>query len=351
MGRRGALRVAGEPLLDALGGAALGELVRHADAVEDGAVVGGAVADDADAAHAEQGRAAIFAVVEAAAELVEGAAGEQRAHLGGHGAGKRLAQHFAHKAAYALAGFERHVADKAVADDDVGQAAEDVAALHVADEADGQRLEQRKGLAGEVVALGLFFADGEQADARLVDFEHGAGIHLAHQRELGQILGFAVHIGAHVEQHAGISGGTGHGVGQGRAVDAGQRTQHHLGGGHGRAGIARGDKARRLALAHQLEAHAHGAVALGSHRLGRLFVHADAFRGMVDDDGQVFVVEVFVEQVAQLRLGPDEMDAHGQSAAGEDRPANLRLRSFVGTYGVKRDVDEHGALSLTWLLP
>ena len=73
---------------------------------------------------------------------------------------------------------------------------------------------------------------------------------------------------------------------------------------------------------------------------------------MVDDDGQVFVFKMLVEQVAQLRLRPNQVDPHGQSAAGEDGPANLRLGSFVGTYGVKRDVDEHGLdVNLTWLLP
>ena len=132
------------------------------------------------------------------------------------------------------------------------------------------------------------------------------------------------------------------GVAKRGPIDAGQRAEHHFGRSHGGAGIAGGDKSCGLALAHQLEAHAHRAVFLGSDGLGRLFFHADAFRGMVDDDGQVFVVEVFIEEVAQLRLGPDEVHAHGEGAAGEDRPANLRFRSFVGTYGVERNVDEHG---------
>ena len=74
----------------------------------------------------------------------------------------------------------------------------------------------------------------------------------------------------------------------------------------------------------------------------RLLVHADAFGGMVDDDGQVFVFEVLVEQVAQLGLGPDQMHTHRQSPAREDGPANLGLGCFIGTYGVQRDVNEHG---------
>jgi hypothetical protein len=35
------------------------------------------------------------------------------------------------------------------------------------------------------------------------------------------------------------------------------------------------------------------------------------------------------------------MDAHGQSPAGEDGPPDFWFWSFVGTDGVKRDVDEH----------
>jgi hypothetical protein len=43
---------------------------------------------------------------------------------------------------------------------------------------------------------------------------------------------------------------------------------------------------------------------------------------------------MLVEQIAQLHLGPDEMDAHGQSAAGKDGSPDLRLGSLIGAYGV-----------------
>src|SRR5665213_3586287 len=69
---------------------------------------------------------------------------------------------------------------------------------------------------------------------------------------------------------------------------------------------------------------------------------------MVNDNGQVFVLQVLVEKIAQLRLRPDEVDPHGQSTAREDRSPNLRLRCFVGTYCIKRNVDEHG-LALGYL--
>jgi hypothetical protein len=73
----------------------------------------------------------------------------------------------------------------------------------------------------------------------------------------------------------------------------------------------------------------------------RLLFHADAFRSMVNDEGQVFVSQHFIEQIAQFCLRPNQVDTNWQSLAGENRPANLRLGSFVGAYGVKRNINEH----------
>jgi hypothetical protein len=66
---------------------------------------------------------------------------------------------------------------------------------------------------------------------------------------------------------------------------------------------------------------------------------------MVNDDGKVFVFEVLVEQVAQFRLRPYEVDPHRQSPAREDGPAKLGLGCFIGTYRIQRDVNEHVAQS------
>ena len=160
------------------------------------------------------------------------------------------------------------------------------------------------------------------------------------------MCGLAVHVRAHVEQYAGIAFGGGHRRRQRGTVNAGQRAQHHLGRSHCRSSIAGSDKSGGLALTHQLEADAHGAVFFGADGLRCLLLHADTFRGMVDDDRQVFVVEQFIELIAQLRLWPNQVDPHGQSAAGEDGPANLRLWCFIGADGVEHDVDEHGCPEL-----
>ena len=68
-----------------------------------------------------------------------------------------------------FADLQRDVAGEAVADDDVGFAGVDVAALDVADESHRRRLEQLVRLARQLVALALFFADRQQPDARRLD--------------------------------------------------------------------------------------------------------------------------------------------------------------------------------------
>ena len=116
------LRHLGKLPLEAFHGAALGKLIRHANSIEDRAIVRRAVPDDAHPAHAQQRRAAVLPVIQPAPEVVKGLPREQRAHLRRHRPRQRLAQHVAHKAAHALAGLQRHVAHKAVAHNHVGLA-------------------------------------------------------------------------------------------------------------------------------------------------------------------------------------------------------------------------------------
>ena len=127
-----------------------------------------------------------------------------------------------------------------------------------------------------------------------------------------------------------------------------------FGSGHRRARVAGGHKALGLSITHQLQPHAHRAVFLGPARLRGLLLHADALRGMVDDDRQVFIFKVFIKQIAQFRLRPDQMNAHRKCPSCEDRSPDLGFGCFIGTYCIKRDVDEHGGSGLhllaTWQL-
>jgi hypothetical protein len=68
----------------------------------------------------------------------------------------------------AFRGFQNDVTDKAVADDDIGRAFEDVIALNVAVEIQNATrmvlAQQLRSTLHEVVALDILFADIEQAD-------------------------------------------------------------------------------------------------------------------------------------------------------------------------------------------
>ena len=161
----------------------------------------------ADSADAEQRGAAVLGVVEALFEVAEGLAGEERADLGGDGGLQGFAEGDGDELGGAFAGLEGDVADEAVADDDVGVAVEEVAAFDVADEVDvGELAEEGQGVAGEGVALGVFFADGEQADAGAVDAEDVAGVHVAHDGELDEVVGVGVDVGAYVEEERWAAG-------------------------------------------------------------------------------------------------------------------------------------------------
>src|SRR6185437_5523194 len=89
--RRAALITPGEFVLDQFQSAGAREFVSHANAVVDGIVVRGAMADNTHPAHAQQRSAAVFGVVQAAAEFVERAPRQQRAHLRRYSARERLA--------------------------------------------------------------------------------------------------------------------------------------------------------------------------------------------------------------------------------------------------------------------
>src|SRR5262249_52331486 len=103
-----------------------GELDGAADGVLHGAGVRAAVADEAAAVDPEEGRGAVLAVVGAGADGVEGGLGEEVAGLGARVPPQLLAEHAAEELGERLGALQQHVADEAVADDDVRLAVEDV---------------------------------------------------------------------------------------------------------------------------------------------------------------------------------------------------------------------------------
>src|SRR5215471_13718029 len=149
-----------------------GEFGGDTDRVLDGVDVAAAVADDASAAHAEQRSAAILGVIQALLERRESTLGKRIADLTGDGGLQRIAEEFLEHVHQALADLECDVADEAVANDDVDLARVHVAAFDVADEIEPQALEQRPGRARHVVALVIFLADRENADAWIGTPQH-----------------------------------------------------------------------------------------------------------------------------------------------------------------------------------
>src|ERR1700722_20871728 len=73
-----------DPLVDV----AAGELGSHADGVLNGVGVGPAVADNADAAHPQQWRTAVFGIVHALLEILEGRPRKHVSNLTGDGGGQ-----------------------------------------------------------------------------------------------------------------------------------------------------------------------------------------------------------------------------------------------------------------------
>jgi len=66
------------------------------------------------------------------------------------------------------------------------------------------------------------------------------------------------------------------------------------------------------------------------------FLHAMRSRCMVDDDGQVFVFRYSARRSCSSASG--QRGGPARQACRRGWPANLRLGSFVGAYGVKRNI-------------
>src|SRR5947208_667211 len=96
-----------------------GEFSGNTNRILDSVSVGDAVADEGDAAHSQQGRAAEFRIVEPFLEIVEGTAGEQKSELARDRSIQRFLQHHAYGLHQAFGDLQRHIAHKTVAHDHI----------------------------------------------------------------------------------------------------------------------------------------------------------------------------------------------------------------------------------------
>src|SRR3954469_15485673 len=149
--------------------------------------------DDAHSAHTEQRRTADLGVVErleCAPELVV-------AHADG-------LEHPADHRRDGLVELEDDVADEAVADHDiegpaVAGAGGDIASFDVAEEVESRLLQETMRLLGNGVSLFGLLSNREQSDGRVRALEDVLGVHDAESRELYELRGVAIDVGAGVE--------------------------------------------------------------------------------------------------------------------------------------------------------
>src|SRR6266571_248070 len=168
------------------------EVQRDPYRVLDGARRRPAVTDDRRRTHAQKRHASVLGVVDFLAKIAERRSRQDIAHFREERLGDLLFHEVQDRLRGALHRLQRHVADEAVADDDVRLAVEDVAALHVADEVQGGFLEHPERLAGHLVSLGVLLPDAHQSDAGAADAQHLAAVEMAHDGELHQVLRPAV---------------------------------------------------------------------------------------------------------------------------------------------------------------
>ena len=200
-------------------------------------------------------------------------------------------------------GLQGHVADEAVAHDDVRRALEDVVAFDVAVEVQLAAAQQFGGLLDDVVALDHFLADVQQADRGpllLLDRLDERG---AEDGELEQVIGTAVDVGAEVEHRREPAPLVRDHAGDGRPVDAVERLQDETRDRHQGAGVARADADIRAALLHEVDRHAHRRIALGAQRDGDRVVHLDDLVGVNDLDGRR---DARRQRGLDLGLAPDQ---------------------------------------------
>ena len=220
---------------------------------------------------------------------------------------------------------------KPVGHDHVGDAANDVAALDVADELErigaGRTLAQRgSGVEHQTAAADRFLAVGQQPDARARQAEHGARERGAHEGELHQVLGPGLGVGAHVEQRDRIAG-HGQGNGQGGPVDPAGALDVEQ---------ARGERSSGRSAAHErLRATVgDGARRLDDRCLGRRAHSTHGVRGLGDRHRRVHDLHAHGQRAHLARRTEQQ---HARAATGGQRSPGGDLGGpQIGAVGIDR---------------
>src|SRR6266508_2011271 len=184
--------------LDALAQLGFIELLGDADRVADGFGRRAAVTDQHDLLAAQQRRPAEFRIIEALLDAAESLSRQDRPGLRQHRLTQLGLEQTHDRLDQTFAGFQNDVAGKAVANDHVDVAGEDVAPFDVPDEIDRGVFQENLRLFGQVVPLDVFLADAHQSDSRGAHAQDRSRIDRTHDRELLQVLRLAFGVGADV---------------------------------------------------------------------------------------------------------------------------------------------------------
>ena len=161
-----------------------------------------AVRHDAVSSQTQQRRAAVGFVIEALTQPLQGGSEHRRTELGQQvAAQKRIAHHVRKVGKHSFAGLEYDVPDETIRNDHVRDVVEEIAALHVSNEADGRRVQKPRGFKHELIPFASFLADRKYAHPRLRDVQHGSRVGRPHDRELLEPFGLTIDIRPGVEQN------------------------------------------------------------------------------------------------------------------------------------------------------
>ncbi len=240
----------------------------------------------------------------------------------------------------ALCGLQRDVAGKSFGDDHVRFARAELVALDEPVEAQRQagRIAQHGGgVADDVRALELLGADVEQPHARHLHVEDRARIGRAHDRELDEIAGIALGIGAQVEHHGIVGAERRHKSGQRGPVDAGERAQGELRHRHERTGIAGRHGGTCRPVLHSLDGEAHGAATGLPDGLAGLVRRGDDAVG-VDDLRHRREIGMALQRLANLRLVAIERVTQMRMTTARERDArDGDAHAFIAAHRIDRD--------------
>jgi hypothetical protein len=238
---------------------------------------------------------------------------------------------------FRLGGFENHVADETVADDDIGVPVVDIAPLGVADEVETRLFQNAEGLFRELVALSFFFTNRQEADARRFDVEEHLRVKVTHDRELAKVTWLGVDVRTDVEEKR-VSLQAGKDRCKRRTAHAFDHAHHCPRRGPGRAGVAGGNECLRAPLGHQIRAHAHRRVPLPAQRRQRGVLHCDDLSRVDDrdvardpaDDSELLPHGVFLT---------DENDLDRILRSGQGSALHHLGRRMIAAHGIQSDGD------------